>query len=71
MGMAPLERVQEALARTPTAAVYGLAPKQLEEECSSAVWQSSTVKKRAMKMNKHKLKKRRKLLRMNTKQSRG
>jgi hypothetical protein len=31
---------------------------------------SSTMKKRRMKMNKHKLKKRRKLLRMNTKASR-
>ena len=35
-----------------------------------AIWLSSTMKKRRMKMNKHKLKKRRKLLRMNTKQSR-
>ena len=38
---------------------------------SSALWLSSTMKKRAMKMNKHKLKKRRKSLRMNTKKSRG
>ena len=37
----------------------------------SALWLSSTMKKRAMKMNKHKLKKRRKSLRMNTKKSRG
>ena len=40
MGMAPLERVQEALARTPTAAIKGSARKR----SSSAVWQSSTVK---------------------------
>jgi hypothetical protein len=37
----------------------------------SALLLSSTMKKRAMKMNKHKLKKRRKALRMNTKRSRG
>jgi hypothetical protein len=37
----------------------------------SALVFSSTLKKRAMKMNKHKLKKRRKALRMNTKRSRG
>ena len=37
----------------------------------SALVLSSTMKKRAMKMNKHKLKKRRKALRMNTKRSRG
>ena len=37
----------------------------------SALVLSSTLKKRAMKMNKHKLKKRRKALRMNTKRSRG
>jgi len=41
------------------------------EELLGHLWQSSTVKKRKMKMNKHKLKKRRKLLRMNTKVSRG
>lgn len=35
------------------------------------VWLSSTMKKRRTKMNKHKLKKRRKLLRMNSKQSRA
>ncbi len=35
------------------------------------ILQSSTVKKRRMAMNKHKLKKRRKVLRMNTKISRG
>lgn len=38
---------------------------------ASALVMSSTMKKRAMKMNKHKLKKRRKALRMNTKRSRG
>jgi hypothetical protein len=37
---------------------------------SDAIWLSSTVKKRRMKMNKHKLKKRKKDLRMNTKVSR-
>ena len=37
----------------------------------SGNWLSSTVKKRMKKMNKHKLKKRRKLLRMNTKVSRA
>jgi len=42
-----------------------------EEPLLGHLWQSSTVKKRKMKMNKHKLKKRRKLLRMNTKVSRG
>lgn len=36
-----------------------------------AIWQSSTMKKRRMKMNKHKLKKRKKSLRMNTKISRS
>ena len=66
----PLERVREVMSRTPAAGT-GLAPSQPEDNSNSAVWQSSTVKKRAMKMNKHKLKKRRKLLRMNTKQSRG
>jgi Mitochondrial domain of unknown function (DUF1713) len=35
-----------------------------------SIWLSSTMKKRRMKMNKHKLKKRRKALRMNTKASR-
>lgn len=37
----------------------------------SGIYLSSTMKKRSTKMNKHKLKKRRKLLRMNTKVSRG
>ena len=37
----------------------------------NGIMMSSVVKKRRMKMNKHKLKKRRKLNRMNTKQSRG
>lgn len=36
-----------------------------------AIWFSSTMKKRRTKMNKHKLKKRRKLMRMNTKVSRN
>ena len=36
-----------------------------------AIWLSSTMKKRRMKMNKHKLKKRRKMSRMNTKGSRS
>ena len=48
---------------------------QLTEETttisSDAIWQSSTMKKRRMKMNKHKLKKRKKSLRMNTKISRS
>jgi hypothetical protein len=35
------------------------------------IWLISTLRRRASKMNKHKLKKRRKKLRMNTKQSRG
>lgn len=38
---------------------------------SDAIWLSSTMKKRRMKMNKHKLKKRKKSLKMNTKVSRG
>jgi hypothetical protein len=37
---------------------------------NESTWLSSTVKKRRMKMNKHKLKKRKKDLRMNTKVSR-
>lgn len=41
------------------------------KEISNALLLSSTVKKRHMKMNKHKLKKRRKALRMNTKASRA
>jgi hypothetical protein len=44
---------------------------QLEEKSSENLWLSSTMKKRRMKMNKHKLKKRRKKLRYNTKSSRG
>lgn len=36
-----------------------------------AILLSSTIKKRRMKMNKHKLRKRKKALRMNTKVSRG
>ena len=42
----------------------------LINELNEAIWQSSTKKKRRMKMNKHKLKKRRKLRQMNTKSSR-
>lgn len=38
---------------------------------SDAIWLSSTMKKRRMKMNKHKLKKRKKSLKMNTKVSRA
>ncbi len=38
---------------------------------SQTVRLSSTMKKRRMKMNKHKLKKKRKLMRFNTKQSRN
>lgn len=64
----PIERVQRFI----------IQPMQnVEEQESSAsplhdnLFLSSTVKKRHMKMNKHKLKKRRKLLRMNTKVSRG
>ena len=41
------------------------------EDVYTHILQSSTVKKRKMAMNKHKLKKRRKLLKMNTKVSRG
>ena len=37
---------------------------------NSGIWYSSTMKKRRIKMNKHKLKKRRKLRRFNTKKSR-
>ena len=36
-----------------------------------SIWLSSTMKKRRMKMNKHKLKKRMKDMRANTKVSRG
>jgi branched-subunit amino acid permease len=38
---------------------------------SDTIWLSSTIKKRRMKMNKHKLKKRKKSLKMNTKVSRA
>ena len=38
---------------------------------SESIWLSSTMKKRRMKMNKHKLKKRMKDMRANTKVSRG
>ena len=41
-----------------------------DENTRNSIWLSSTVKKRRMKMNKHKLKKRRKALKMNTKASR-
>ena len=41
------------------------------DDVFDGIMMSSVVKKRRMKMNKHKLKKRRKLMRMNTKQSRG
>jgi len=41
------------------------------EATESGIWQSSTMKKRRMKMNKHKLKKRRKDLKHNTKLSRA
>jgi hypothetical protein len=37
----------------------------------SGVWLTSTMRKRRSKMNKHKLRKRRKKMRFNTKQSRG
>lgn len=47
------------------------AAKGTENIATDALWLSSTVKKRKMAMNKHKLKKRRKALRMNTKVSRG
>ena len=40
-------------------------------DVNEAIWLSSTVKKRRMKMNKHKLKKRKKSLKMNTKVSRA
>jgi len=39
----------------------------LEDEQNGWIWMSSTLKKRRAKMNKHKLKKRRKLLRKKTK----
>ena len=38
---------------------------------NNSVWQCSTMRKRKAKMNKHKLKKRRKKVRMNTKQTRN
>ena len=60
---APVTGSASAAAAAAAAASAGIA--------SSAVWLSSTVKKRKMAMNKHKLKKRRKGLRMNTKVSRG
>lgn len=56
---APASAASAAIAPAPSAAL------------TAHLMLSSTVKKRAMKMNKHKLKKRRKLLRMNTKVSRG
>lgn len=67
-----------ALQHFPTSFFHALSlrPTSVSGQSSSlifamAVRQSSTMKKRRMKMNKHKLKKRRKLLRMNTKVSRG
>ena len=58
-----------------TIATESLSVDVKAEESSSlqgaAIWQSSTMKKRRMKMNKHKLKKRKKSLRMNTKISRS
>jgi hypothetical protein len=44
---------------------------ELESLEENAIWFGSTMKKRRAKMNKHKLKKRKKSLRMNTKISRG
>ena len=47
----------------------------LETDCdinmNNHIWQSSTMKKRRAKMNKHKIKKRKKDLKMNTKSSRA
>jgi Mitochondrial domain of unknown function (DUF1713) len=42
-----------------------------DSSTSDAIWLSSTMKKRRMKMNKHKLKKRKNSLKMNTKVSRA
>lgn len=42
-----------------------------QSESFGSIWQSSTMKKRRMKMNKHKRRKARKLKRMNTKLSRS
>jgi hypothetical protein len=44
--------------------------KNKNEVLQNSIFLSSTMKKRRTKMNKHKLKKRRKLLKMNTKASR-
>ena len=71
----PLSRVQQLLHGAFSASVSASASASAAPAPSAALTAhlvlSSTVKKRAMKMNKHKLKKRRKLLRMNTKISRG
>ena len=55
-----------------TIAISQLLPAFMK--CASVmewIWESSTRKKRNSKMNKHKLKKRRKLMRRNTKASRS
>ena len=43
----------------------------VKDVCDNHIWQSSTMKKRRAKMNKHKIKKRKKDLKMNTKSSRA
>ena len=50
---------------------YLTACRSLFSLVDNALWFSSTLKKRRSKMNKHKLRKRKKLMRKNTKQSRN
>mmetsp|Transcript_7534 Transcript_7534/g.12663 ORF Transcript_7534/g.12663 Transcript_7534/m.12663 type:complete len:119 (-) Transcript_7534:159-515(-) len=51
--------------------IYLFASRALLSMIDNALWLSSTLKKRRSKMNKHKLRKRKKLMRKNTKQSRN
>jgi hypothetical protein len=53
-----------------SATTLSMTPLQDLQELLGDLWNTSTKKKRRMKMNKHKLKKRRKKGHMNTKQSR-
>ena len=65
------KRRYELIASPLPSRVFISISKFVSSVVENALWFSSTLKKRRAKMNKHKLRKRKKLMRKNTKQSRN
>ena len=66
-----IHSVNSLVASVLSSDMYMSVCRSLSCIADNALWFSSTLKKRRSKMNKHKLRKRKKLMRKNTKQSRN